>query len=86
MFLEINTDKGFLLLIGDDSTEATASLKYNQNKNVFTTEVVIPDFDVEAGIKLSVTDSDAKGKKMHGITIDVTNRNIPQLTLVGHTR
>ncbi|XP_071327155.1 apolipoprotein B-100 isoform X2 [Trachinotus anak] len=71
---------------GDDSTETTASLKYNQNKNILTAEVVIPDYDVEAAIKLSVTDSDAKGKKMRGITIDVTNRNIPQLTLVGRTR
>ncbi|XP_040916458.1 apolipoprotein B-100 [Toxotes jaculatrix] len=71
---------------GDDSTEATASVKYNRNKNIFTTEVVIPDYDVEAGIKLAVTDSDHKGKKMRGITIDVTNRNIPQLTLVGRTR
>ncbi|XP_044022340.1 apolipoprotein B-100 isoform X2 [Siniperca chuatsi] len=71
---------------GDDSTEATASLKYNRNKNILTTEVVIPDYDVEAGIKLAVTDSDAKGKKMQGITIDVTNRNIPHLTLVGCTR
>lgn len=74
------------MLLGDDSTEAAATLKYNRNKNVFTTEVVIPDFDVEAGIKLAVTDSDAKGKKLHGITIDVTHKNIPQLTLVGRAR
>uniref|UniRef100_UPI0009B37BFE apolipoprotein B-100 n=1 Tax=Monopterus albus TaxID=43700 RepID=UPI0009B37BFE len=68
----------------EHSTEATASLKYNRNKNIFTTEVVIPDYDVEAGIKLAVRN--AKGKKMHDVTIDVTNKNIPQLTLVGHTR
>ncbi|XP_029316837.1 apolipoprotein B-100 [Cottoperca gobio] len=71
---------------GLDSLEATASLKYNRNKNTLTSEVVIPDYNVEAGIKLAVTDNDAKGKKMRGITIDVTNRNIPQLTLLGHTR
>lgn len=61
-------------------------MKYNRNKNVFTTEVVIPDYDVEAGIKLVVADGDVKGKKMHGITIDVTNKNMPQLTLVGRTK
>ncbi|XP_039641503.1 apolipoprotein B-100 isoform X5 [Perca fluviatilis] len=71
---------------GYDSSEATVALRYNRNKNTLTAEVVIPDYDVEAGIKLAVTDSDAKGKKMRGITIDVTNRNIPQLTLVGHSR
>uniref|UniRef100_A0A8C2XEB4 Apolipoprotein B n=1 Tax=Cyclopterus lumpus TaxID=8103 RepID=A0A8C2XEB4_CYCLU len=71
---------------GDDSSEVTASLKYNRNKNTLTTEVVIPDYNVEAGIKLAVTDSDTKGPRMRGITVDVTNKNIPQLTLVGHTR
>ncbi|XP_027134523.1 apolipoprotein B-100 isoform X2 [Larimichthys crocea] len=71
---------------GDDSSEVTISLKYNFNKNTLTSEVVIPNYDVEAGIKVAVTDSDAKGKKMRGITIDVTNRNIPQLTLIGRTR
>ncbi|CAJ1074177.1 apolipoprotein B-100 [Xyrichtys novacula] len=71
---------------GDDSSEATATLKYNHNKNTVTTEVVIPDFDVEAGIRLALTDSEAKGKMMRGITIDVTNKNIPQLTLIGRSR
>ncbi|XP_056151440.1 apolipoprotein B-100 [Lampris incognitus] len=71
---------------GAESTEAIAALKYNRNKKILTSEVVIPDYNVEAGIKLAVTDTNAKGKKMQGITIDVTNRNIPQLTLVGRTR
>lgn len=61
-------------------------MKYDRSKNILTTEVLIPDYDVEAGVKLAVTDRDAKGQKMRGITIDVTNRNIPQLTLMGRTR
>lgn len=75
-----------MLILGDEPTEATASLKYNRNRNTVVADIVIPDYDIEAGIKLSITDSDARGKKMHGIVVDVTNRNIPQLTLVGHTR
>ncbi|TNN84970.1 Apolipoprotein B-100 [Liparis tanakae] len=71
---------------GDDLSEVTASLKYNRNKNTLTTEVVIPEFNVEAGIKLAVTDSDTKGPRMKGITVDVTNKNIPQLTIVGNAR
>ncbi|XP_056282268.1 apolipoprotein B-100 isoform X2 [Pseudoliparis swirei] len=71
---------------GDDLSEVTASLKYNRNKNTLTTEVVIPDFNVEAGIKLALTDSDTKGPRMKGITVDVTNKNIPQLTIVGNAR
>lgn len=75
-----------MLILGDEPTEATASLKYNRNRNTVVADIVIPDYDIEAGIKLSITDNDARGKKMHGIVVDVTNRNIPQLTLVGHTR
>lgn len=75
-----------MLIVGDEPTEATASLKYNRNRNTVVADIVIPDYDIEAGIKLSITDGDAKVKKMHGIVVDVTNRNIPQLTLVGHTR
>ncbi|XP_056122383.1 apolipoprotein B-100 [Rhinichthys klamathensis goyatoka] len=69
-----------------EPTEATAVVKYNRNKNLLTTDLQIPDYDLEAGIKLAVTDSSAKGKKMRGITIDVTNKDIPQLSLVGHAR
>lgn len=65
---------------------ATATLKYNRSKKIFTSELQIPDFDVEAGIKLAVTDNTGKGKKMHGITIDVSNRKNVQLSLVGRAR
>ncbi|XP_077420099.1 apolipoprotein B-100-like isoform X1 [Vanacampus margaritifer] len=71
---------------GDDSTEATASLKYNRNKNILTTDIVIPNYDVELGIKVAGVDSDAKQNNMRGITIEVTNKNIPQLTVMGCTR
>uniref|UniRef100_A0A8D3E8C5 Vitellogenin domain-containing protein n=1 Tax=Scophthalmus maximus TaxID=52904 RepID=A0A8D3E8C5_SCOMX len=83
---KVETLKLTLKAEGDDSTEATATMKYDRSKNILTTEVLIPDYDVEAGVKLAVTDRDAKGQKMRGITIDVTNRNIPQLTLMGRTR
>ncbi|KAJ8387939.1 hypothetical protein AAFF_G00148730 [Aldrovandia affinis] len=71
---------------GPEPTEATATLKYNRNRNVFSADVQIPDCDVEAGIRLAATDSNVKGKKMRAITIDVTNKNIPQLSLVGRAR
>ncbi|XP_068195408.1 LOW QUALITY PROTEIN: apolipoprotein B-100 [Antennarius striatus] len=71
---------------GDDTTEATASMTFDRNKKILTTDVVIPDYNVEARMKLSLTDSKVKGKMMHGITVDVTNNNIHQFTLVGNTR
>uniref|UniRef100_A0A4W4GAX0 Vitellogenin domain-containing protein n=1 Tax=Electrophorus electricus TaxID=8005 RepID=A0A4W4GAX0_ELEEL len=68
---------------GTTSTTATATLKYNRNKNIFTGELQIPDYDVEAGIKMAVIDTTGKEKKMHGLTIDVSNRKSLQLSLVG---
>lgn len=73
-------------MLGDDSSEATASFTYNRNRNILSADVVIPDYNVEAGIKLAVTDTDVDGTKTRGITIDVTNKNIPQLSLIGRTR
>ncbi|XP_030615071.1 apolipoprotein B-100 [Archocentrus centrarchus] len=82
----VETLKLTLRAEGDDSSEASASLKYNHLKNSVSAEVVVPDYDVEAGVKLALTESGADRKKMRGITIDVTNKNIPQLTLVGRAR
>ncbi|TRY59658.1 hypothetical protein DNTS_027400 [Danionella cerebrum] len=71
---------------GAEPTEARAVVKYNRNKRILTTDFQIPDYDLEAGIKLAVTESIAKGKKMFGITVDVTNKDIPQLSLIGNAR
>ncbi|KAI1895133.1 hypothetical protein AGOR_G00103160 [Albula goreensis] len=71
---------------GAESSEATATLKYNRNRNTLSADVQIPDLDVEAGIKLATSDSTVKGKKMRAITFDVTNKNIPQLSVVGRAR
>ncbi|XP_041832055.1 apolipoprotein B-100-like [Melanotaenia boesemani] len=68
---------------GSQPTEATATMKYNRNRNVFTTKVQIPDFDVEAGIKIGITDNSAKGKS---ITLEISNKKVPQLTLIGQAK
>lgn len=58
-------------------------MKYNRNRNVFTTQVVIPDIDVEAGIKIGMTDSSSKGKSL---LIEISNKNVPQLSLIGRAK
>ncbi|XP_076833977.1 apolipoprotein B-100 [Brachyhypopomus gauderio] len=75
-----------LMAKGITSTEATATLKYNRNKNIFTGELQIPDYDIEAGIKVAVTDTVGNGKRLHGITIDVSNRKSIQLSFRGRAR
>ncbi|KAM8832925.1 apolipoprotein B-100-like [Spinachia spinachia] len=68
---------------GSQATEATATMKYNRNRNVFTTQVQVPDFDVEAGVKIGMTDNSAKGKS---ITLEITNQNVPKLSLIGRAK
>ncbi|KAI5616809.1 apolipoprotein B-100, partial [Silurus asotus] len=71
---------------GTTPTVATATLKYNRNRKIFTGNLQVPDFAVESGIRLAVTDATVKGKKMNGITIDVNNRKNLQMSLVGLAR
>ncbi|XP_032403180.1 LOW QUALITY PROTEIN: apolipoprotein B-100 [Xiphophorus hellerii] len=71
---------------GEEPTEATASVKYNQNKNTFSAELLIPDCDVEATVSLAVTRTDGDGRKTRGFSIDVTNRNVTQFSLAGRAR
>uniref|UniRef100_A0A8C8CHT8 Vitellogenin domain-containing protein n=1 Tax=Oncorhynchus tshawytscha TaxID=74940 RepID=A0A8C8CHT8_ONCTS len=79
---KVDTVKVVLKAEGADPT-ATATVKYNRRKNVLTTDIQIPDFDLEAGIRLGVVDGKTKGKGIHSISIDLINKNIPQLSLVG---
>lgn len=69
--------------LGAEPTEASATMKYNRNRNIITTQVQIPDFDVEAGVKLGMTDSRAKGKS---IILEITNKNVPQISLIGRAK
>lgn len=76
----------FFLLPGDDSAEAKVSLKYSQSRKVLVAEVLVPHYDVEAGFKITVTDSDSDVSRMFGTSIDVTNRKVPVMNLLGQTR
>ncbi|KAJ7988062.1 hypothetical protein DPEC_G00319740 [Dallia pectoralis] len=80
---KVDTVKMILRAEGAKPVEATATAKYNRNRNVLTTNVQIPDYDVEAGVRVGLTDSRANGKS---ITIDITNKNIPQLSLIGRAK
>ncbi|XP_051941596.1 apolipoprotein B-100 isoform X2 [Hippocampus zosterae] len=83
---EIDSLRITLKAEGDDSTEASASVKYNRNKNILTGEVVIPNYDVQLGIRVAGVDSEVKQNNLRGISVEVTNKDIPQVTLVGSTR
>ncbi|CDQ99836.1 unnamed protein product [Oncorhynchus mykiss] len=82
---KVDTVKMVLKAEGADPT-ATATVKYNRRKNVLTTDIQIPDFDLEAGIRLGVVDGNTKGNGIHSISFDLINKNIPQLSLVGRAK
>lgn len=71
---------------GVDPTEARTVLKYNRKKNTVTADIQIPDYDVEAGIRLGVVDGNTNGKGTRSIYLDFVNKNIPQLSLVGRAK
>lgn len=56
------------------------------SRKSFVAEVLIPHYDVEAGVKIRVMDCESKENKMFGTTIDVTNSNVPLMTLHAQTR
>ncbi|XP_019727149.1 apolipoprotein B-100-like [Hippocampus comes] len=68
---------------GNQDAEASAIMKYNRNRNVFTSQIQIPVLDVEAGVKIGLTDSSNKGK---ALSLEISNKNVPQLTLTGHAQ
>ncbi|XP_067098265.1 apolipoprotein B-100-like [Osmerus mordax] len=83
---KVDTVKMVLKAEGAEPTEATATLKYNRRKHVITTDIQIPNYDLEVGLRLGIVDENTKGKGTHSISIDLINKNIPQLSLVGRAK
>merc|ERR1712142_393165 len=71
-----------MVLAAEGAGEATATVKYNRNRNVLTTDLQIPDYDLEAGFRLGVVDANTKGNGAYAVSLDLMNKNIPQLSLV----
>ncbi|KAM6915035.1 apolipoprotein Bb, tandem duplicate 1 [Xenentodon cancila] len=80
---KVDTLNFILKAEGAEPTEARAVLKYNRRKNVITADIQIPDYDVEAGLRLGIVDGKTRGKGTHSISLDFLNKNIPQLSLIG---
>ena len=53
---------------------------------MITADIQIPDYDVEAGLRLGIVDGKTKGKGTHSISLDFVNKNIPELSLVGRAK
>lgn len=51
-----------------------------------SSEVQIPDFDVDLGTILRVNDESTEGRKSYRLTLDIQNKKITEVTLMGHLR
>uniref|UniRef100_V9K7B7 Apolipoprotein B n=1 Tax=Callorhinchus milii TaxID=7868 RepID=V9K7B7_CALMI len=69
---------------GTEGTEATLDVTYNANTHVVTGDIQIPKFDMEFGVKMGIQDTSAPEKTSYALSFNVTNKNVPDLTLVGH--
>ncbi|XP_045436454.1 apolipoprotein B-100 isoform X1 [Pipistrellus kuhlii] len=69
---------------GVKQTEATMTIKYNRQTMTLTSETQIPDFDIDLGTVLKVTDESAEEKTSYKLTIDIQNKKITEVAFTGH--
>ncbi|MGH0136677.1 UNVERIFIED_CONTAM: hypothetical protein FKN15_037528 [Acipenser sinensis] len=84
---KVDTVKLTVQAEGSQGSEAMATMKYNRNKMTISSDLQIPDYDVQVGINVGVKDEGMfKGKKTYGLNIGVSNKNVPELALLGRVR
>ncbi|OWK10010.1 hypothetical protein Celaphus_00005334 [Cervus elaphus hippelaphus] len=69
---------------GVKQTEATLLFRYNRQSKTLSSELHIPDFDVDLGTVLKVSYESSKEKKSYKLTLDFQNKKITEVTLAGH--
>uniref|UniRef100_A0A5F9DG36 Apolipoprotein B n=1 Tax=Oryctolagus cuniculus TaxID=9986 RepID=A0A5F9DG36_RABIT len=69
---------------GVKQSEATMMFKYNRQSRTLSSDIQIPDFDVDFGTILRLNDESEKDKKAYKLTLDIQNKKITEVTLMGH--
>uniref|UniRef100_A0A8U7ME53 Apolipoprotein B n=1 Tax=Corvus moneduloides TaxID=1196302 RepID=A0A8U7ME53_CORMO len=83
---QIDTLKFAVQAEGVNQHEATLTFKYNRGKKILTSDVHIPDVDVDFGTNLRITDESISGKKAYTFVLDFNNKKTPEVTLTGQIR
>uniref|UniRef100_A0A8C5T7J0 Apolipoprotein B n=1 Tax=Malurus cyaneus samueli TaxID=2593467 RepID=A0A8C5T7J0_9PASS len=83
---QIDTLKFAVQAEGVKQHEATLTFKYNRGKKILTSDVHIPDFDVDFGTNFRITDESVSGKKAYTFVLDFHNQKISEVTLTGQIR
>uniref|UniRef100_A0A8C2THN1 Apolipoprotein B n=1 Tax=Coturnix japonica TaxID=93934 RepID=A0A8C2THN1_COTJA len=66
--------------------EATLTFKYNRDRKILTSDVSIPDVDVDFGTNFRITDESVSGKKAYTFVLDFNNKKISEVTVTGQIR
>ncbi|XP_076874065.1 apolipoprotein Bb, tandem duplicate 1 [Brachyhypopomus gauderio] len=66
--------------------EATAMMMFNRQTYTVSADIVIPDYDIEAGIRIGDADPSTKNKDEPAIQIDLLNKNVIQASLIGRAK
>lgn len=55
---------------------------FDRQKYSVSADLQIPDYDLEAGIRVHAVDRETESKATHSIQIDFINKDIPEASLV----
>ncbi|KAM5143258.1 apolipoprotein B-100 [Callospermophilus lateralis] len=80
----VDTLKFIIQAEGVKHTEATMMFKYNRQSRTLFSEIQIPDLNVDLGTVLRVSDESAQDKKSYKLTLDIQNKKITEVALMGH--
>nr|XP_020043134.1 apolipoprotein B-100 [Castor canadensis] len=80
----VDTLKFVIQAEGVKQTEATMMFKYNRRSKTLSSEIQIPDFDVDLGTILRISDDSTQDKKSYKLTMDIQNKKITEVAFTGH--
>ncbi|KAH0621946.1 hypothetical protein JD844_023712 [Phrynosoma platyrhinos] len=79
----VDTMKFIAQAEGVKKTEATLTFRYNRGKQIFTSDLQIPSFDIDFGTNFRIIDSSIDQRKAYTFILDINNKKIPEVTLTG---
>ncbi|KFP19101.1 Apolipoprotein B-100, partial [Egretta garzetta] len=82
----IDTLKFAVQAEGVKQHEATLTFRYNRDRRILTSDVHIPDVDVDFGTNFRIIDESVPSKKAYTFVLDFNNKKISEVTLTGQIR
>ncbi|XP_067400807.1 apolipoprotein B-100 [Emydura macquarii macquarii] len=71
---------------GARQCEATLTFRYNRDKKILTSDVQIPNFDIDFGTNFRVNDESNLEMNAYTFILDISNKKVPEITVTGRIR